>query len=156
MANHVHLLVTPARADALAELMRALGARYARHVAQAHGYAGPLWEGRFEAAPVYTRRYVLSCMTYIELNPVRACLVARPEAYRWSSYRANALGEHDPLLTPHAFYCALGRNAPLRVPGAVSRPRGAPPSQPLSAAARSPQKKKPLGEGLFRSDCRAT
>ncbi|HVC12392.1 MAG TPA: transposase [Burkholderiales bacterium] len=114
MANHVHLLVTPARAGALAELMHALGARYARHVLQAHGQPGPLWEERFEAAPVHTRRYVLSCMTYIELNPVRACLVARPEAYRWSSYRANALGEDDPLLTPHAFYCALGRSPEVR------------------------------------------
>ncbi|MGD9951863.1 MAG: hypothetical protein AB7S87_04685, partial [Burkholderiales bacterium] len=63
-----------------------------------------------DATPVYTRRYVLACMRYIELNPVRAGIVREPARYRWSSYRANALGEDDALVTPHALYCALGRS----------------------------------------------
>ena len=37
-------------------------------------------------------------MRYIELNPVRAAMVASPEAYRWSSYRRHALGEGDAWL----------------------------------------------------------
>jgi putative transposase len=53
-------------------------------------------------------------MRYIELNPVRAGLVRRPQAYPWSSFRANALGADDSLITPHAYYCALGRTAESR------------------------------------------
>lgn len=91
MGTHAHLLLTPPRADAVAGVQRALGA------------------DALDASPVTTRRYVLACMRYIELNPVRAGLVRHPAHYRWSSYRANALGEADALLTPHALYCALGR-----------------------------------------------
>jgi putative transposase len=96
MGTHAHLLMTPLGPNGASSLARALGT------------------GVFDAPPVYTRRYVLACMRYIELNPVRAGLVRHPAHYRWSSYRANALGEADPLLTPHALYCALGRSAEER------------------------------------------
>ena len=92
MATHLHLLLTPRRAGAASALGQLLGA------------AG------FDASPVTARRYLLACMRYIELNPVRAGMVRHPADFRWSSYRANALGEPDPMVTPHAVYCALGRN----------------------------------------------
>lgn len=114
MGNHVHLLLTPSRAGGVAGLMRSLGERYARYIDEAHHRDGALWEERFEAVPVHVGRYVLSCMRYIELNPVRARVVARPGQYRWSSFRANALGQDDALLTPHSFYCALGRSIESR------------------------------------------
>jgi len=114
MGNHVHLLLTPSRTGGVASLMRSLGERYARYAGAAHYRDGKLWEDRFDAIPVHVGRYVLWCMRYIELNPVRARVVARPGQYRWSSFRANALGQHDPLLTPHACYCALGRGAASR------------------------------------------
>ncbi len=47
-------------------------------------------------------------MHYIELNPVRAGMVGQPAAYRWSSYRANALGVNDPVVSPHDTYLAFG------------------------------------------------
>jgi putative transposase len=53
-------------------------------------------------------------MRYIELNPVGAHIVERPESYRWSSYRANALGYTDPIVTPHPLYYALGRSPEAR------------------------------------------
>lgn len=90
LGSHAHLLATPARAEAAAAFMEGLG-------------------GEFDATPVHARRYLLACMRYIELNPVRAGLVRDPADYRWSSHRANALGEADALLTPHALYLALGR-----------------------------------------------
>ena len=114
MGNHVHLLLTPSRAGGADSLMRALGGRYARYVGDLHHRDGALWEDRYEAFPVDIGRYLLSCMRYIELNPVRARMVASPGQYQWSSFRANALGEHDALLTPHAHYCALGRDAESR------------------------------------------
>ena len=114
MGNHVHLLLTPSRTGGVAGLMRFLGERYARYVNEVHHRDGALWEDRYEAVPVHVRRYLLSCMCYIELNPVRARVVAWPGQYRWSSFRANALGHDDALLTPHAYYCALGRGAESR------------------------------------------
>jgi putative transposase len=114
MGNHVHLLVTPACAGGATDLIQATCSRYERECAGNGGHAGPLWEVRFEATPVYAPRYVLACMCYIELNPVRATLEQSPGDYRWSSYRANALGEYDALVTPHAFYYALGRSPAAR------------------------------------------
>jgi putative transposase len=114
MFNHVHLLLTPSRTGGAAALMRSLGGRYARYVQDVHHRNSALWEDRFEAVPVHVRRYLLSCMRYIELNPVRAGLVARPGQYRWSSFGANALGQNDALLRPHTYYCALGRDAASR------------------------------------------
>jgi putative transposase len=98
MGNHVHLLATPARANGGSLLMRELGA-----------YADDC-----DATPVASSRYVLHCMRYIELNPVRAGLVAHPADYRWSSYRANALGWQDALVTPHPCYYALARTPQAR------------------------------------------
>ncbi|MDA1117930.1 MAG: transposase [Proteobacteria bacterium] len=93
MGSHVHLLATPARRSAASRMMLELGV--------------PV--DAVDATPVIAARYLLACMRYIELNPVRAGLVDRPSAYRWSSHRANAMGLADPVLTPHAIYCALGR-----------------------------------------------
>lgn len=110
MGNHVHLLLTPGRADAPARLMRTLAERYGRHLAEAYGHEGDVWDGHYDGTPVHARRYLLACMGYIELNPVRAGMVAGPGGYRWSSYRANAEGTEDALLTPHPAYVALGRS----------------------------------------------
>jgi len=114
MGNHVHMLLTPSRADGVSCLLRSLGERYTRYFCEAREHAATLWEDRVEARPVYPTRYLLACMRYIESNPVRAGLVARPDQYRWSSFRSNALGCADALVTPHAFYCALGRTPAFR------------------------------------------
>lgn len=110
MGNHVHLLLTPSRADAVSRMLQALGEDYTRYVGRAHDRDGPIWDPRAEVRMVYPRRYLLACMRYIELNPVRAGLVARADHYRWSSFGSNALGLADPLVTPHTFYYALGRS----------------------------------------------
>ncbi|WP_416137071.1 hypothetical protein ACM26W_11145 [Halomonas sp. HK25] len=59
-------------------------------------------------------RYLLACHVYIELNPVRAGMVAHPGEYRWSSYAANAQGQADPIVTPHAAIAELGASAAER------------------------------------------
>ena len=110
MGNHVHLLVTFARSGGAARLMPAIAACYARHLATAYGHEDTVWEEPYDASPVHVRRHLLACMRYIEENPVRAGLAAQPGEYPWSSYRANALGEDDALLTPHSHYCSLGRS----------------------------------------------
>jgi putative transposase len=114
MGNHVHLLMTSARAAGAARLMPAVAARYARHLATAYGHEDSVWEEPYDATPVRARAHLLACMRYIEENPVRAGLAARPGTYPWSSYRANALGEDDPLVTPHLHYYSLGRSPDAR------------------------------------------
>jgi putative transposase len=89
MTNHVHLLVTPRHADSLSRLMKALGQRYVQYINRTYRRSGTLWEGRFRSCLLQEEAYVLACYRYIELNPVRACLVAHPAEYRWSSYRAR-------------------------------------------------------------------
>lgn len=111
MSNHVHLLITPATAGAVSRFMQALGRRYVRYVNDRHERTGTLWEGRFKSCLVDNERYLLRCYRYIELNPVRAAIVADPADYRWSSHRCNALGKPDALVTPHPTYLTLGADA---------------------------------------------
>jgi putative transposase len=114
MGNHVHLLVTPSAPDAVSQLMKHLGQRFVQHVNRIHNRTGALWEGRFHSSVVDTGAYLFSCFRYIEMNPVRAGMVARPGDYRWSSYRANAEGEHSTLLTPHPDYLRLAEDESAR------------------------------------------
>ena len=95
-------------------MMQAAGRRYVRRYNDLYRRTGTLWEGRYRATIVDTEQYVLACYRYIELNPVRAGLAMSPADYRWSSYRANALGVPDPFLTPHDVYDALGSDASTR------------------------------------------
>ncbi|CAG0932985.1 MAG: hypothetical protein EFKGCFLK_01739 [Rhodocyclaceae bacterium] len=114
MTNHVHLLLTPREADGAGRLMKLLGQRYVQHVNRLYRRSGTLWEGRFRSCIIQDETYLLGCSRYIELNPVRAGMVAHPAEYRWSSYRANAQGEADGLLDAHPTYTALGRQAQER------------------------------------------
>ncbi len=114
MTNHVHLLVTPTSADGASQLLQSLGRYYVRYINSTCQRTGTLWEGRFKASLVDSERYFLTVSRYIELNPVRACMVESPAAYPWSSYRMNALGKDIHLLTPHPVYLALGPSAAER------------------------------------------
>lgn len=109
MTNHVHLLVTPGSATSASNVMKHLGQRYVQYVNRIERRSGSLWEGRFRSSIVDTETYLLRCHRYIECNPVRAGMVADPSDYRWSSYRANAFGEPNALITPHPRYMALAK-----------------------------------------------
>ena len=110
MGNHVHLLLTPVRAAGPARMMPDVAGVYARYLRDEYGHEGEVWEQPYDASPVHARAHLLACMRYIEENPVRAGLAPSPGAWRWSSWRANALGEHDALITPHSHYYSLGRS----------------------------------------------
>ncbi len=114
MTNHVHLLVTPADASGAARLMKELSQGYARWFNRRHRRTGTLWEGRYRSAVIDSERYLLTCHRYIELNPVRAQMVSRPEDHAWSSVLCNAWGAEDALITPHPRYEALGATAEER------------------------------------------
>jgi putative transposase len=108
MTNHVHLLLTPARLDSCAGLMKDLGQLHTQYINRTYGRSGSLWEGRFRSCLVQSDEYLLACYRYIEMNPVRAGLAHHPAAYAWSSYHANAEGLHSTFVTPHDEYLRLG------------------------------------------------
>jgi putative transposase len=107
MTNHVHLLVTPKGKFAVSQMMQALGRRYVYYVNHRYGRSGTLWEGRYRSSLVDSEAYLLACMRYIELNPVRAGMVTHPAEYQWSSYRINAQDEASELICPHTLYLAI-------------------------------------------------
>jgi putative transposase len=108
MTNHVHLMLTPECADSVGRLFQSLGRHYVRYVNETYQQHGCLWEGRYKCNVIDSQTYLLACMRYIELNPVRASMVDHPAKYRWSSYAANALGVSNAVLTAKAEYVALG------------------------------------------------
>ena len=112
MSNHFHLLATPSTLDGLPQMMQAVGRRYVRYFNDTQQRSGTLWEGRYKSTLIQTDRYLLACMAYIDLNPVRAGLVVQPQDYPWSSH-GHYIGQRtDKLITPHALYWELG-NTPF-------------------------------------------
>ncbi|MGH9439638.1 MAG: transposase [Terriglobia bacterium] len=110
MTNHVHILLTPHSEAGIGKTMQMLGRYYVQYYNYCYRRTGTLWEGRYRATLIDTEQYLLTCMRYIELNPVRADMVAHPAEYPWSSYRYHALGEADGLLTAHREYRRLGKS----------------------------------------------
>ena len=114
MTNQIHLLVTPESEQALPKALRDVNWHYTRYINRAHNRSGSLWDGRYKACIVEAEIYFLACSHYIELEPVRAGIANEPESYRWSSHKANAEGEKNSLLTPHALYLRLGHSPETR------------------------------------------
>ena len=112
MDNHFHVLLTPDSADGVPLMLQAVGRSYVRYFNDRHGRSGTLWEGRYRSTLIQTERYLLTCMAYIDLNPVRAGLVIDPRDFAWSSHAHYAGLRHDRLLTPHPLYWELG-NTPF-------------------------------------------
>ena len=112
MDNHFHVLATPATADGLPKFMQAVGRSYVRWFNDRHGRSGTLWEGRYRSTLVQADRYLLVCMAYVDLNPVRAGLVADPRDHPWSSHHHYIGLRNDRFVTPHPLYWALG-NTPF-------------------------------------------
>ena len=114
MTNHVHFLMSPNDASGLSKVMQMLGRYYVQYFNFQYRRTGTLFEGRYKASLIDSETYLLSCMRYIELNPVRASMVAHASEYPWSSYRHNAMGEDNALLTEHTLYQCLGKSAEQR------------------------------------------
>jgi len=112
MSNHFHLLATPQTADGLPQMMQAVGRRYVRYFNDRQKRSGTLWEGRYKSTLIQSERYLLACMSYIDLNPVRAGLVAQVRDYPWSSYGHYTGQRIDKLITPHPLFWELG-NTPF-------------------------------------------
>lgn len=98
MPNHVHLILVPSDEDGLRGALGEAHRRYSRAVNFREGWRGYLWQGRFASFPM-DEDYLLACIRYVELNPVRAGLAARAGDWRWSSARAHLTGKDDGLVS---------------------------------------------------------
>jgi putative transposase len=112
MDNHFHLLLTPETGEGVPLMMQAVGRSYVRYFNDRHRRTGTLWEGRYKSTLIQTERYLLACMVYLDLNPVRAGLVSEPKQHAWSSHRHFTGQTQDKRVTPHPMYWALG-NTPF-------------------------------------------
>ena len=112
MDNHFHLLATPSTADGLPRFMQSVGRGYVRWFNDRHARTGTLWEGRYRSTVVQAERWLLPCMVSIDLNPVRAGLVADASAYRWSSHAHYVGVRGERWLSPPPQYWSLG-NTPF-------------------------------------------
>lgn len=112
MSNHFHLLATPDTATGVPHMMQSVGRHYVRYFNQRYGRTGTLWEGRYRSTLIQAERYLLACMAYIDLNPVRAALAETAGDYPWSSYSHYVGRRNDRLITPHPIYWELG-NTPF-------------------------------------------
>ncbi len=112
MTNHIHLLASPSDETGLARMMQWIGRHYVPYFNRKYGRVGTLWEGRYKTTVIDSERYLMTCCRYIELNPVRAGLVAGAVDYPWSSYAHHAGIKLDAIITDHPLYWALG-NTPF-------------------------------------------
>ena len=98
MPNHFHLALWPHHDEDLSRWMHWLLTAHVRRYHRWHDSSGHVWQGRFKAFPIEQDEHLLTVLRYIELNPVRAHLVARAEDWRWSSARAWRESVRDPLV----------------------------------------------------------
>jgi putative transposase len=115
MTNHVHLLTLGEAPGAVSGLMQSIGRRYVRYINATYRRTGTLFEGRFKSSLVDSERYLLTCMRYIELNPVRAGMVSYPGDYRWSSYPHHVAGRVLEWLAEPEEYKRLGASPDERL-----------------------------------------
>jgi hypothetical protein len=129
--------------------MQAVGRRYVRWFNDARGRTGTLWEGRYKSTLIQTERYLLACMAYIDLNPVRAGMVVEPSDYPWSSHVHYTGLRHDRLVTPHPLYWSLGNTPFAREAAYAELVRQGITAQQQDELTRSALKGWALGEADF-------
>ena len=108
MANHIHLLITPMSEQAPSQMVQAVVRRHANYINSTYKRSATLWQGCFKTSLIDSDMYLLACMCYIELNPVRAGLVKHPAEYKWSSYRQNVQRSHTDFIENHHIFSILG------------------------------------------------
>lgn len=107
MTNHIHLLLETNDKTKLPAFMKRLNLSYFHYFRKKYGYSGHFWQERFKSFLVEKDSYLLVCGKYIELNPVRAGVVERPENYRYSSYSFYGRGKGSKIVEANPLYLSL-------------------------------------------------
>ena len=107
MPNHFHMLIRP-NGPSGSMFMKKLKLGYALYYSAKYAKTGHVWQGRFKSVFIDTDEYLAGCGRYIEMNPVRAFLAAKPELWPYSSARHYVVGTHDPIIDDDPTYASLG------------------------------------------------
>lgn len=114
MPNHIHFLIYTRSANDFSIFMKKINLAYFYYFKNHYGWVGHLWQDRFRSQPVGKDAYFIQCGKYIELNPVRAEIVAKPDNYLYSSYNFYTKGQPSQLLTEDIFFTSMGKTAKER------------------------------------------
>ena len=151
MPNHLHLLVTPADADGLGQMMQWIGRYYVPYFNQKYGRSGTLWNGRYKTSLIDAEQYFMSCSRYIEFNPVRNGMVGRAEDYPWSSYPHHAGLRPDGLIVDHAKFWELGNTPFQREAAYIALAEPALSEDEVASISKALLKGWPLGTEQFKT-----
>ncbi len=102
MPNHVHIVGVPGAEDSLASVFRTVHMLYSQYFNHKANAVGHLWQGRFYSCAL-DERHVYAAVRYVELNPVRAGLIATALDYPWSSAKSHVSGIADGVLYGRCF-----------------------------------------------------
>lgn len=152
MTNHFHLLATPETAQGIPEMMQSVGRRYVRYFNQRQQRSGTLWEGRYKSTLIQAERYLLACMVYLDLNPVRAGMVASPADYRWSSHGHYIGRRNDKVVSPHPIFWEMGNTPFAREASYAELVQAGISTQQQQALTDSVLRGWALGEGNYMAD----
>lgn len=108
MRTHPHLVIETTNGISISKIMQAINLSYSRYFRNKYNYVGHVWQGRFKSSPIGKDSYLLQCLRYIDLNPVKKHVVIDPADYKWGSYRCYAFGENNDLIDLHRTYYGLG------------------------------------------------
>ena len=98
MDNHVHLVLVPSDREGIAKAISQIHWHYTKLVNGREEWRGYLWQGRFNSFVLHDS-HLRAVIRYVEMNPVRAGMVLKPEQYLWSSASAHISGRKDKLLS---------------------------------------------------------
>ncbi|MEA2082288.1 MAG: transposase [Elusimicrobiota bacterium] len=113
--NHLHMIIQSPEGKNLSEAMKRLNVTYTRYYRRKYGGIGHLFQGRFKSFLIQKGRYLLECGIYVELNPVRAGMVEKPEDYKWNSYRVYVTGEKSDVVNLDPEYLGLHEDESERI-----------------------------------------
>lgn len=109
MTNHFHLLVETKQEGSLSKVLEETTREYAKYFNKKYDHIGHVFQGRFKSIVIEEEKYFFLCSRYIDLNPIKACIVNQPEEYAWSGYKTLAFGRSSVIpLEYHALYQGLG------------------------------------------------
>ncbi|MBA4385290.1 MAG: transposase [Anaerolinea sp.] len=98
MPNHYHILLKVNNENLTEKALHPFFVSYAKSINIEQKRIGPLFQSRYQASKIEDDGYLLECVNYIHLNPVKAGLVSSPELWRFSSYASYIHPENHSIV----------------------------------------------------------